>query len=210
MRIYDREKTYKLLVTLKLIKGIYEVIVASDEKFLLENEIKNSTTGTGKREKDKESGVARGIDFQFVSNVINFDFPVDTDSYIHRVGRTARGKNKGMSFKSQFFFLNGAMPTQTNRKTRPFWVQGIRLVPDSLTLAVFVVDTIRFAPWLNFRPLYKIKTFSTKGIFISCQPRLKLIIYYDLVSMVTLLLNRELGPKTMYRFFKIEIFKYFF
>merc|ERR1712156_528063 len=54
-------------------KGIYEVIVASDEKFLLENEIKNSTSGgTGnekqKRDKDKESGVARGIDFQFVSN----------------------------------------------------------------------------------------------------------------------------------------------
>ena len=28
-----------------------------------------------KRVKDKESGVARGIDFLFVSNVINFDFP---------------------------------------------------------------------------------------------------------------------------------------
>lgn len=48
-----------------------------------------------KRDKDKESGVARGIDFQFVSNVINFEFPLDTDSYIHRVGRTARGNNKG-------------------------------------------------------------------------------------------------------------------
>lgn len=37
-----------------------------------------------KRVKDKESGVARGIDFQFVANVINFDFPPDPDSYIHR------------------------------------------------------------------------------------------------------------------------------
>ena len=70
-------------------RGIYEAIVASDEKLFIEEE-----TNT-KREKDKESGVARGIDFQYVSNVINFDFPDDTDSYIHRVGRTARGMNKG-------------------------------------------------------------------------------------------------------------------
>lgn len=48
-----------------------------------------------KRKVDKESGVARGIDFQFVSNIINFDFPLDVDSYIHRAGRTARGKNQG-------------------------------------------------------------------------------------------------------------------
>ena len=72
-------------------KGIYDVIVASDEKFLTENH----EGALSKREKDKESGVARGIDFQYVSNVINFDFPPDTDSYIHRVGRTARGKNTG-------------------------------------------------------------------------------------------------------------------
>lgn len=56
----------------------------------------------GRRKKDKESGVARGIDFQFVSNVINFDFPQDVNSYIHRAGRTARGKNQGtaLSFVS--------------------------------------------------------------------------------------------------------------
>ncbi|VDK57241.1 unnamed protein product [Anisakis simplex] len=49
-----------------------------------------------KRKKwDKESGVSRGIDFHHVSNVINFDFPTAIDSYIHRVGRTARGWNKG-------------------------------------------------------------------------------------------------------------------
>lgn len=39
--------------------------------------------------------MARGIDFQFVSNVINFDFPLDVNSYVHRAGRTARGKNQG-------------------------------------------------------------------------------------------------------------------
>ena len=32
---------------------------------------------------------------QYVSNVINFDFPLDVDSYVHRVGRTARGNNTG-------------------------------------------------------------------------------------------------------------------
>lgn len=44
--------------------------------------------------RDKESGVARGIDFQFVMNVINFDFPLDSAAYLHRVGRTARGNNQ--------------------------------------------------------------------------------------------------------------------
>lgn len=44
---------------------------------------------------DKEYGVSRGIDFYRVANIINFDFPMDFDAYVHRVGRTARVDQKG-------------------------------------------------------------------------------------------------------------------
>ena len=48
------------------------------------------------RKGDKEYGVSRGIDFYRVANIINFDFPMDFDAYVHRVGRTARVDQKGM------------------------------------------------------------------------------------------------------------------
>lgn len=38
---------------------------------------------------------ARGIDVQGVSHVINFDMPVDAESYVHRIGRTARAGKDG-------------------------------------------------------------------------------------------------------------------
>jgi ATP-dependent RNA helicase RhlE len=38
---------------------------------------------------------ARGIDVQGVSHVINFDLPVDSESYVHRIGRTARAGKDG-------------------------------------------------------------------------------------------------------------------
>jgi ATP-dependent RNA helicase RhlE len=42
--------------------------------------------------------VARGIDVEDLSHVINFDVPADPDSYIHRVGRTARAEAQGDAF----------------------------------------------------------------------------------------------------------------
>jgi ATP-dependent RNA helicase RhlE len=42
--------------------------------------------------------VARGIDVEELSHVINFDVPADPDSYIHRVGRTARAEATGDAF----------------------------------------------------------------------------------------------------------------
>ena len=38
---------------------------------------------------------ARGIDIKDVTHVFNLDFPVSSNEYIHRVGRTARGLNQG-------------------------------------------------------------------------------------------------------------------
>jgi ATP-dependent RNA helicase RhlE len=38
---------------------------------------------------------ARGLDIDEVSHVINFDLPVDPESYVHRIGRTARAGKTG-------------------------------------------------------------------------------------------------------------------
>ena len=42
--------------------------------------------------------VARGIDVEALSHVINFDVPAEPDAYIHRVGRTARAEARGDAF----------------------------------------------------------------------------------------------------------------
>ncbi|VDN06520.1 unnamed protein product [Thelazia callipaeda] len=98
-------------------EGRYTYVIASDindvsgelQTFVKQEDDNNNVSDEKKKIKrkksknlDKESGVSRGIDFHHVANVINFDFPTSVDSYIHRVGRTARGWNKGnaLSFVS--------------------------------------------------------------------------------------------------------------
>ena len=41
--------------------------------------------------------LARGIDVQQVSLVINFDLPVSKENYIHRIGRGGRFGRKGVA-----------------------------------------------------------------------------------------------------------------
>jgi ATP-dependent RNA helicase DeaD len=38
---------------------------------------------------------ARGLDVDRISHVVNFDLPIDTESYVHRIGRTGRAGRSG-------------------------------------------------------------------------------------------------------------------
>ncbi|KAM8794601.1 putative ATP-dependent RNA helicase DDX56 [Eudromia elegans] len=81
-------------------RGIYDYIVATDEEVpavpaAQPQRKKRKAGATTDKGKDPEYSVARGIDFQNVATVINFDVPPTVESYIHRVGRTARADNPG-------------------------------------------------------------------------------------------------------------------
>ncbi len=38
---------------------------------------------------------ARGLDVERISHVVNYDIPIDTESYVHRIGRTGRAGRSG-------------------------------------------------------------------------------------------------------------------
>ncbi|GAN11699.1 DEAD-domain-containing protein [Mucor ambiguus] len=99
-------------------RGIYDYLIATDESELKgeqdsddEDEDADKQEDQGEEEtksekkafkgkkvqRDKEYGVSRGVDFQGVAAVINFDFPTSAKAYTHRIGRTARGGQRGMS-----------------------------------------------------------------------------------------------------------------
>uniref|UniRef100_A0A6J0SL63 RNA helicase n=1 Tax=Pogona vitticeps TaxID=103695 RepID=A0A6J0SL63_9SAUR len=80
-------------------RGFYDYLIATDEQHLTEagqpKERRKQKGAKTEKGKDQEYGVSRGIDFQNVSAVLNFDFPPSVESYIHRAGRTARANNPG-------------------------------------------------------------------------------------------------------------------
>ncbi|OQE02719.1 hypothetical protein PENVUL_c039G04396 [Penicillium vulpinum] len=62
--------------------------------------------------KEKDYSIARGIDFQNVACVLNFDLPTTSKSYTHRIGRTGRAGKAGMA-------LSFVIPTEQHGKHRP-------------------------------------------------------------------------------------------
>ncbi|EFQ30608.1 DEAD/DEAH box helicase [Colletotrichum graminicola] len=108
-------------------RGVYDIIIASDEKSAMGAEEKDGEEeeDTEQRQKEKEQskkkrkskrdsefGVSRGIDFKNVAAVVNFDLPTSASSYTHRIGRTARAGRTGMA-------LSFYVPTELYRKHLP-------------------------------------------------------------------------------------------
>ncbi|EZF15206.1 ATP-dependent RNA helicase DBP9 [Trichophyton rubrum D6] len=65
-----------------------------------------------KSEKEKDYGISRGIDFQDVACVLNFDLPTTAKSYTHRIGRTGRAGKTGMA-------LSFVVPSELYGKHKP-------------------------------------------------------------------------------------------
>jgi len=68
---------------------------------------------------------SRGLDFSHVTHVINYDFPLNTQAYTHRSGRTARMGRKGTAVT---FYGNHDLRTlkeviQTNN-IKPIWLNA--------------------------------------------------------------------------------------
>lgn len=80
--------------------------------FLAKDEIKSFSIHGGMEQQERESNLekfretktgwliatdvtARGIDLPKLSHVINYDLPDEPENYVHRVGRTGRGFDKG-------------------------------------------------------------------------------------------------------------------
>ena len=107
--------------------GIYDIIIASDEKCCVDASQRKAKKFRSKRKPDEEYGVSRGIDFKYVSNVINFDFPTTVTSYTHRVGRAARGQQTAegtvlsfISTSEQTFFEDVRSHFQSNANFKPY------------------------------------------------------------------------------------------
>ncbi|KAI5308962.1 ATP-dependent DNA/RNA helicase [Ascosphaera atra] len=117
-------------------KGVYDIIIAADDQEVVGSIQKPASTETKVEEdseaeetavappaeapskkrkrsnKDKDYGISRGIDFQDVACVLNFDLPPTAKAYMHRIGRTGRAGKTGMA-------LSFAVPSELYGKHKP-------------------------------------------------------------------------------------------
>ncbi len=76
---------------------------------------------------------ARGIHVEDISHVINYDLPQDSESYIHRIGRTARAGKKGRALSlacEKYVFHLEPLENMMNYKIPVVWPEDDWFVQD--------------------------------------------------------------------------------
>jgi superfamily II DNA/RNA helicase len=71
--------------------------------------------------------IARGIDIQQVSIVINYDIPRYRETYIHRIGRSGRFGRKGVAIN----FCTEA-EFETLKRIEEYYETEIQVLPDNI------------------------------------------------------------------------------
>ncbi|MDD2481219.1 MAG: DEAD/DEAH box helicase [Lutispora sp.] len=109
-RILDVDEPTSAIIFCKTKKGVDELVEALDLRGYNAEGMHgdmNQSQRLSTLRKFKEGNLeflvatdvaARGIDVENVSHVINYDLPQDTDSYVHRIGRTGRANREGTAY----------------------------------------------------------------------------------------------------------------
>ena len=76
---------------------------------------------------------SRGIDVSNVTLVINFDIPTQTDTYLHRIGRSGRFGRKGIAIT----FSSGNIDKKKIKKIEEYFSSKIKILPSDLDSLYF-------------------------------------------------------------------------
>jgi ATP-dependent RNA helicase UAP56/SUB2 len=76
----------------------------------------------------------RGVDFERVNVVINYDMPDDEDTYLHRVGRAGRFGTKGLAIS----FVTTTEDKDILEKVRSKFVVPLPELPDSIDASTYM------------------------------------------------------------------------
>ncbi len=108
-RILDTTDDFKMIIFCRTKKGVDELVIALATRGYqaegLHGDLSQSQRDrVMKKFRQNEVDIlvatdvaARGLDIDNITHVVNFDVPQDPESYVHRIGRTGRAGNTGVS-----------------------------------------------------------------------------------------------------------------
>jgi ATP-dependent RNA helicase DeaD len=89
---------------------------------------------------------ARGLDIDAISLVINYDIPLDPESYVHRIGRTGRAGNRGIAI---------TFVTESE-------LHVLRKIEDFIGFNISKIDNLSDLEWISRNEDIKQKTYARR------------------------------------------------